>query len=84
MSADVPGLRARLGSPASAGVVFVFTVVAAAASLPLAVLARQAAGNVVIFRAGVALLALVLGSVGWWWRGTSRVIRWDGCCWAQG
>ena len=64
VSADVPGLRARLASPASAGVVFVFTVVASAASLPLAVLARQAAGNVVIFRAGVALLALVLGSVG--------------------
>ena len=64
MSADVPGLRARLASPTSAGIVFVFTVAAAAASLPLAVLARQAAGNVVIFRAGVALLALVLGSVG--------------------
>jgi hypothetical protein len=41
----------------------VFTLAAAVASLPLAVLARQA-GNVVIFRAAVALLAVVLGGVG--------------------
>jgi hypothetical protein len=64
VSAEVPGFRARLASPATAGIVFVFTVAATAASLPLAVLARQAAGNVLVFRAGVALLALVLGSVG--------------------
>jgi hypothetical protein len=64
VSADVPDFRARLASPASAGIVFLLTVVAGAASLPLAVLAGQAVGNVLIFRAGVALLALVLGSVG--------------------
>jgi hypothetical protein len=58
------GLRARLASPASAGVVFLLTLAAAAASLPLAVLARQAAGNVLIFDAAVALLAVVLGGVG--------------------
>jgi hypothetical protein len=64
VSADVPGFRARLASPASAGFVFVVTVAAAAASLPLAVLARQGTGNVVIFRAAVALLAVVLSGVG--------------------
>jgi len=64
VSADLPSFRARLASPASAGVVFVFTLAAAAASLPLAALARQAAGNVLIFRAAVALLAVVLGGVG--------------------
>ena len=64
VSADMPGFRARLASPASAGIVFVFTLAAAAASLPLAALARQAAGNVLIFHAAVALLALVLGGVG--------------------
>ena len=61
VSADLPGFRARLASPASAGIVFVLTLAAAAASLPLAALARQAAGNVLIFRAAVALLAVVLG-----------------------
>ena len=64
MSADVPGFRARLATPASAGIVFVLTLAAGAAALPLAVLARQAAGNVLIFHAAVALLALVLGGVG--------------------
>jgi hypothetical protein len=64
VSADVLGFRARLASPVSAGVVFVVTLAAAAAALPLAVLARQAAGNVLIFHAGLALLALVLGVVG--------------------
>ena len=64
VSADLPGFRARLVSPASAGIVFVFTLAAAAASLPLAALARQAAGNVLIFHAAVALLAVVLGGVG--------------------
>ena len=64
MSADVPGFRARLAAPASAGIVFVLTLAAGAAALPLAVLARQAAGNVLIFHAAVALLALVLGGVG--------------------
>jgi len=63
VSADVPGFRARLAS-VSAGVVFVFTLAAAVASLPLAALARQAAGNVLIFHAAVALLAVVLGGVG--------------------
>jgi hypothetical protein len=60
----VSGFRARLASPASAGMVFVFTLAAAAASLPLAVLARQAPGNGLIFDAAVALAALVLGGVG--------------------
>jgi hypothetical protein len=60
----MPGFRAKLASAASAGVVFVLTLAAAAASLPLAVLAGQAAGNVLIFHAAVALLALVLGGVG--------------------
>ncbi len=64
MSAELPGFRARLASPASAGIVFVLTLAAAAASLPLAALARQAAGNVLIFRAAVALLAVVLGGDG--------------------
>jgi hypothetical protein len=64
VSANVPGFRARLASPASAGIVFVVTLAAAAASLPLAVLARQGTGNVVIFRAAVALVAVVLGGVG--------------------
>ena len=64
MSAEVPGFRAILASPASAGIVFAFTLAAAAASLPLAVLARQGTGNVLIFRAAVALLAVVLGGVG--------------------
>ena len=64
MSADVPGFRVRLASPASAGIVFVFTLAAAAASLPLAALARQAAGSALVFHAVVALLALVLGGVG--------------------
>jgi hypothetical protein len=64
VSADLPGFRARLASPASAGIVFVSTLAAAAASLPLAALARQGAGNVFIFRAAVALLAVVLGGVG--------------------
>jgi MFS family permease len=64
VSGDAPGFRARLASPASAGIVFVFTLAAAAASLPLAALARQAAGNVLIFHAAVALLAVVLGGVG--------------------
>jgi hypothetical protein len=64
VSADVPGFRARLASAVSADIVFVLTLAAAVASLPLAALARQAAGNVVIFRAGIALLAVVLGGVG--------------------
>jgi hypothetical protein len=64
VSADVPVSRARLASLISAGIVFAFTLAAGAASLPLAVLARQAAGNVVIFNAAVALLAIVLGGVG--------------------
>ncbi len=64
VSADLPGFRARLSSPASAGIGFVFTLAAAAASLPLAALARQSAGNALIFRAAVALLAVVLGGVG--------------------
>ncbi len=64
VSADVPGFRVKLASPASAGIVFVLTLAAAAASVPLAALARQAAGNVLIFRAAVALLAVVLAGVG--------------------
>ena len=64
VAADVPGFRVRLASPASAGIVFVVTLAAVAASLPLAALARQTAGNVLIFHAAVALLALVLGGVG--------------------
>jgi hypothetical protein len=64
VSADMPGFRARLASPASAGIVFVFTLAAGAASLPLAILARQAAGSDLIFHAAVVLLALVLGGVG--------------------
>jgi hypothetical protein len=64
VSADVSGFRAKLASAVSAGIVFVVTLAAAAASLPLAALARQAAGNVLIFHAAVALLVLVLGGVG--------------------
>ena len=64
MVARVPGLRVKLASPASAGTLFVLTLAAAAASLPLAVLARQGASNSVIFYTAVVLLALVLGGVG--------------------
>ena len=60
----VSGFRAKLTSPASAGILFVLTVAADVACLPLAVLARQAMGNNLIFLAAVALLALVLGGVG--------------------
>ena len=64
MSADVPGIWAKLACSASAGTVFVLTLAAGAASLPLALLARQAAGSVLIFHAALTLLALVLGCVG--------------------
>jgi hypothetical protein len=64
VSADVPGLRAKLACSASAGTVLVLTLAAGAASLPLAVLARQAAGSALIFPAALTLLALVLGCVG--------------------
>jgi hypothetical protein len=63
VSADVPGFRAKLAS-AGAGIVFVLTLAAGAASLPLAVLARQAAGSTLVFHAAVVLLAVVLGGVG--------------------
>ena len=58
------GFRPKLASPASAGVLFVLTLAADVACVPLAVLARQAAGSNLIFLAAVVLLALVLGGVG--------------------
>jgi len=64
VAAQVPGLRVKLASPASAGTLFVLTLVAAAVSLPLAVSARQGASNGVIFHTAVVLLALMLGGVG--------------------
>jgi hypothetical protein len=60
----VSGFRAKLASPASAGILFALTMAADVACLPLAVLARQAAGNNLIFLAAVVLLALVLTGVG--------------------
>jgi len=63
VSADAPGPWAKLASPASAGILFLLTLVADVISLPLAVLARQA-GSVLIFHAAVALLIFVLGGVG--------------------
>ena len=63
MSADVPGSRAKLACPASAGILFLLTLAAGAIFLPLAVLARQA-GSDLVFHSAVALLTLVLGGVG--------------------
>ena len=65
MSENVPGPRVRLASPAGgAAVLFVLTMATAVASVPLAVLARQAAGSSLIYHAAVTLLNLVLGGVG--------------------
>ena len=64
MSANVPDPRLRLATPANAGVLFVLTMTVGVASVPLAVLARQAAGSSLIYHAAVTLLTLVLGGVG--------------------
>ena len=61
MSADAPGSRVKL---ATAGTLFVLTAAAGVAAMPLAVLARQAAGSNLIFHVSVVLMALVLGGVG--------------------
>ena len=64
MSADLPDSRAKLAWSAGPGIALVLIVAAGAASLPLAALARQAAGSDLIFHVAVTLLALVLGGVG--------------------
>jgi hypothetical protein len=64
VSVNAPGPLVRLASSAGAGVLFAVTVAAGVASVPLAVLARQAAGSSLIYHAAVTLLTLVLGGVG--------------------
>ena len=82
VSADVPGLR-ESGLFCQCGHCFGAYPSGRCRQFPLALLARQAAGSALIFlRADAA--ALVWAASDSWWPGTSRVTRWDGCCWALG
>src|SRR5260370_17578048 len=64
VTAEVMARRVRLGSPATAIVLFVLVLALGVASLPLAALAGRAAGNDTGSTVAVVLLSLALAGVG--------------------